>query len=180
MKSVRFALAGVLLPIFGAANAAQLDMPDFHGLSGKATDAVNITLSPWMLQIAGALIDDKDADAAATKKMLLGIKSIEVHSYQFATDFAYSAADIDALRGQLNGPGWSSLMQVHNRDSREDVGMYVLTDGKQTQGFVLVASEPREVTIIHIVGSIAMQDLPRLQSQLHLPKAVLGHSQLLM
>jgi hypothetical protein len=178
MKSFRIVLAGALLPIFGAVHAAQLDIPDFHGLSAKATDAVNITLNPWMLQIASALIDDKDPDAAATKKMLSGIKSIEVRRYQFATDFAYSRADIDAIRRQLAAPGWNSLMQVHDRDSQEDVDMYLLTDGKQAQGFALVASEPREFTIIHIVGSIAVEDLPRLQSQLHLPK--LGRSQLLM
>jgi hypothetical protein len=43
-----------------------------------------------------------------------------------------------------------------------------LIQNEQTRGFALIASEPREFTIINIVGSIKMSDLPKLQKQLHL------------
>jgi hypothetical protein len=43
----------------------------------------------------------------------------------------------------------------------------------------LIASEPREFTIINIVGSISMEDLPRLEKQLHL-KIGDGQAHLLM
>jgi hypothetical protein len=169
-----------LLPLLGEAQDASLKLPDFGPLAAKATESVNISLNPWLLRIAGAMLDDKDADDAATKKVLSGIKSIEIRSYQFATDFAYSEADIQTVRQQLSAPGWSQVMQVHDRKKSENVDMYILLDKNRTNGFALIASEPREFTIINIVGSIAIEDLPRLERQLHLQNLPVGQARLLM
>jgi hypothetical protein len=180
IRLVELALACLLLPTWGAAQDAKLRLPDFSSLAGKATESVNVSLNPWLLRIAAASLDDKDADSAATKKLLSGIKAIEIRNYQFATDFAYSAADIDAVRRQLAAPGWSQLMQVHNRKEGTDVDMYILLENDRTRGFALIASEPREFTIINIVGSISVEDLSRLENHLHLPKVAVGKSYLMM
>jgi hypothetical protein len=180
IRVVGLAIAFLLLPSWGAAQDAKLKLPDFSSLAGKATESVNVSLNPWLLRIAAASMDDKDADSAATKKLLAGIKSIEVRNYQFATDFAYSAADIDAVRRQLAAPGWSQLMQVHNRKNGEDVDMYILVENDRTSGFALIASEPRQFTIINIVGSISVEDLPRLENRLHLPKVAVAQTPLMM
>jgi len=176
----KLALACLLLPTVAAAQDARLKLPDFSSLAGKATESVNISLSPWMLHMAGAFIDDKDADAAATKHLLAGIKSIQVRSYQFATDFAYSTADIDSVRKQLSGPGWSQLVQVHHRDKSEDVDVYILVENNLTKGFAVISSEPRQFTIVNIVGSINIDDLPKLEGQLHLPRIATDRPNLLM
>jgi Domain of unknown function (DUF4252) len=176
----KLALACLLLPTLAAAQDARLRLPDFSSLAGKATETVNISLGPWLLHMAGAFIDDKDEDAAATKHLLAGIHSIQVRSYQFSTDFAYSSADIDSVRKQLSGPGWSQLMQVHHRDKSEDVDMYILVENNLTKGFALISSEPRQFTIINIVGSINIDDLPKLEGRLHLPKVSAEGTNLLM
>src|SRR5258708_29823753 len=175
MRRVMIALACLLIPALGAAQDAKLKLPEFRSLAGKATESVTISLSPWLLHMAGSFIDDKDEDSVATKRLLAGIKSIDVRSYQFATDNAYSTADVDAVRSQLAGPGWSQIMQVHHREKSQDVDMYVLIENNVTKGFALIASEPREFTIINIVGSLNIEDLPKLQSRLHLPKVADSH-----
>lgn len=180
MPMMKIALACLLVPAWGAAQEAKLKLPEFRSLAAKATESVNISLSPWLLHMAGSFIDDKDEDSLATKHLLAGIKSIDVRNYQFATDNAYSAADIDAVRSQLAGPGWNQIMQVHHREKNEDVDMYVLIENNVTKGFALVSSEPREFTIINIVGSINIDDLPKLQSHLHLPKVAASQFNLLM
>jgi hypothetical protein len=58
--------------------------------------------------------------------------------------------------------------------------MYVLIENNVTKGFALVASEPREFTIINIVGSISIDDLPKLEGHLHLPKIAEARANLLM
>ncbi|MDP9090898.1 MAG: DUF4252 domain-containing protein [Pseudomonadota bacterium] len=170
----------LLLPLVSVAQEGKLKLPEFRALAGKATESVNISLSPWLLNMAGAFIDDKDEDSVATKHLLAGIKSIEIRSFQFSADNAYSAADIESVRSQLTGPGWSRLMQVHHREKSEDVDMYVLIENNVSKGFALISSQPREFTIINIVGSIAVDDLPKLQSGLHLPKMAEVRSHLLM
>jgi hypothetical protein len=180
MRLKKMALACLLMPAFACAQEAKLKLPEFNSLAAKATESVNISLSPWLLRMAGAFIDEKDADSAATKHLLAGIKSIEIRSYQFAADFVYSAADIEGVRSQLAKPGWNQLMQVHHREKNEDVDMYVMIENNVTKGFALIASQPREFTIINIVGSISVDDLPKLESHLHLQKMADARANLLM
>src|SRR5260370_38378050 len=124
MRRVNIALACLLVPVLGAAQNAKLNLPEFRSLAGRATESVNISLSPWLLHMAGSFIDDKDEDSVATKRLLAGIKSIDVRSYQFATDNAYSTADVDAVRSQLAGPGWGQVMQGHHRVKTHRVERY--------------------------------------------------------
>lgn len=178
MRMAMIALTCFLLPGLGAAQDAKLKLPDFKSLADKATESVNISLSPWLLHIAGSFIDGKDEDSVATKHLLGAIKSIQIRSFQFSSDNAYSAADIDSIRSQL--AGWSQIMQVHEREKSQDVDMYMLIENNVTKGFALIAREPREFTIINIVGSINIDDLPRLESHLHLPKVADSQINLLM
>jgi hypothetical protein len=175
-----FALSCLLLPALSCAQTAKLQLPEFGHLADKATESVNISISPWLLRTAAMFMDEEDPDSAATKKLLAGIKSVEIRRYEFATDFAYSSADLDAVRRQLANPSWRRLMQVHGAKDSQDVDMYVLIENNRTQGFALIASEPRGFTIINIVGSLSLEDLPKLEKQLHLPKAAVGQAHLLM
>ena len=179
MKLRVFVLACLFIPACGWAADGKLVLPDFKGLSEKATESVHISLGPFLLHFAKGLIDDSDADSAAAKRMLSGIKSIEIHSFTFATDFAYSVADIDSVRRQLSAPGWSQLMQVRSK-ADENVDMYVLMDDNRAGGFALIASEPREFTIINIVGTFNPDDLPRLEKHLHIHQSSVARPRLLM
>jgi Domain of unknown function (DUF4252) len=170
----------LLIPSLGWSADARLKLPDFKGLAEKATDSVHISLGPWLLHTVGHFISDSDVDDADTKRMLSSIKSIEIHSFTFATDFAYSVADIDSVRRQLSAPGWSQLVQVRDSKTNENVDMYVMMDDNHAGGFALIASEPREFTIINIVGSFNPDDLPKLQKQLHLHQSKIASTRLLM
>ena len=77
----KFALACLLLPTLGAVGDAKLNLPQFRGLAEKATKSVSISLNPWLLHTLAAFMDEKDADQAATRKLLAGIKTIEVRNY---------------------------------------------------------------------------------------------------
>ncbi len=166
------ALIGLTFSSSALTQNATIAMPDFTPLQAKATDCVNISLGPWLIHAMASFLDEKDPEDAAAKQLLSGIRSIQVHSFEFASDAAYSRADVDAVRRQLNAPGWTSMMNVHDRDSGEDVDMYMLIEDEQTRGFALLSSKPREITIINIVGSIKMSDLPKLRKQLHVNKLI--------
>jgi hypothetical protein len=55
-----------------------------------------------------------------------------------------------------------------------------MVENDRASGFALIASEPREFTIINIVGSIRVEDLPRLEEHLRLPKIDAGQASFLM
>ena len=74
------------------------------------------------------------------------------------------------MRKQLSGPGWSALVQVHRRDPREDVDVYVNMEDDKVKGLAVIASEPREFTIVNIVGSIDVDKIGRLEGQFGIPQ----------
>ena len=169
LRDIAVACALLIPPAVVGGEIGSVDLPDLQGLQHQATDSVNISLDPWLLGTMSAFMDDKDADSAAMKKMLSGIKSIQIRSFAFGTDFVYPASAIDGIRQQLSAPGWSKMVQVHNHKEREDVDIYLMMDQHRANGFALIASDPRQLTIINIVGSINMDDLPMLERHFHIP-----------
>jgi uncharacterized protein DUF4252 len=169
LGAIAFVCALSLSTAVFAGEAGSLVLPDFQVLQRQATNSVNISLDPWLLRSMAAFIGDTDADSVATKKMLSGIKSIQIRSFNFGADFEYPTAAVDGIRQQLTGPGWAKMVQVHDHKQREDVDIYLLMDQHRANGFALIASDSRQLTIINIVGSIDMNDLPTLERQFHIP-----------
>ncbi len=153
------ALCCAILMCFGLtaradAQGIALNLPAFAHLRSQATDAVDIDLGPMPLRLAGWLIDDHDSESAEAKSLLAGLRELQVRHYEFAADFVYSQADIDAVREQLSGPGWSRVAHVRNQKDGEDVDIYLALDRERIKGVAIVASEPREFTIVNAVGSL--------------------------
>jgi hypothetical protein len=148
-----------------------LQIPDFSHLRQKAVDSTDITIDGFLMRIAAkfAQADSHDPDSEALS-LLKDIKSVRVRTFTFDTDGAYSRADVDSVRSQLNGPGWSALVQVHKRDPQEKVDVYVNIENDKVMGLAVIASEPREFTIVNIVGSIDIDKIGRLQGQLGIPQ----------
>lgn len=162
--------AGLAHPLITAAadSKGRLDLPSFTNLQSKATEVVDITLGAWPLALASKFMEADDAESVEVKKLISGIKSIVVRSYEFDHDFAYSKEDVDAVRAQLTAPGWTQLAQVRKRGRAQDVDVYVALDDDKATGFAIVASEPRKFTILNIVGSIDLDQIAKLQHHMDL------------
>jgi hypothetical protein len=169
------AAAGILaIPSLAADTGPELRIPDFSHLRAKAVDSVDISINGFMLRtlskIARSVDEPGDAEEAAALSLLGDIKSVQVRSFEFDHDDAYDKADIDAVRRQLSGGGWSPLVQSRKRDAREDVDVYVRMVGDRIEGLAVVASEPREFTIVNIVGHIDIDKVAMLEGQFGIPK----------
>jgi Domain of unknown function (DUF4252) len=166
--SVIFALLAPALA--WAVPTPKLQIPEFLGLAQKATESVTITLDPAMLGMAARFLDSNDPQDAATKEVIKGLQGIYVRSYTFDKDGAYQAADIDAVRRQLSAPGWNRLVETHSRKTGANVDIYIMIDNNRAVGLALIASEPRQFTIVNIVGAIDLDKLHKLEGQFGVPK----------
>jgi hypothetical protein len=153
-----------------AASSPKLIIPSFAGLAQKASESVTITLDPAMLGMAARFLDSNDPQDAATKDILTGLQGIYVRSYTFDRDSAYSQADIDAVRSQLSAPGWNRLVETRSRKTHADVDIYIMVDHDKAVGLAIIASEPRQFTIVNIVGAIDLDKLHKLEGQFGVPK----------
>ena len=162
-RTLAAALACLVLPVLAAAQDAQLKLPSFADLKDKAAKSVDITIGSSLLGFMGWMMDDHDKDSAELKKTITGLKSVQIRSYQFTSDFAYSRADVDAVRAQLSGPGWSQLIKVHDQHKNEDVDIYIALDKQTVKGLAIIAANRREFTILNIAGSVAVEQIAKLR-----------------
>src|SRR5580704_19285926 len=153
-----------------AAPNPKLAIPNFSALAQKATESVTITLDPGLLGLAAKFLDSNDPQDAATKEILKGLQGIYVRSYTFDKDSAYQQSDIDAVRNQLSAPGWNRLVETRSRKSQANVDIYIMVANNQATGLALIASEPRQFTIVNIVGAIDLDKLHKLEGQFGVPR----------
>ncbi len=158
-----------------ASDPGRLLLPDFTGLARRATQSVDVTLDPAMLRTASDFLGGRDQ--AKVRSLVSGLRGIYVHSYQFAHDDAYSKADVRMIEAQLTAPRWRPLVSVHD-DKRGsgtgDVEVYVCREHGITEGMAIVAAQPRQLTVVNIVGEIDLSKLAQLQGQFGVPRVGLG------
>ncbi len=167
-------LVAFLAPTRGAYAGPLLELPDFDALADKASESVNITLDSALLGLATRFLDADDPADAAARDAIAGIKGIYVRSYSFDTDLQYSTADVERVRRQLSAPGWTRLVEVRSRRERTAVDIYVslsnaAANTARADGLAIIASEPRQFTIVNIVGAIDLDKLHKLQGHFGVP-----------
>lgn len=172
MAKQLMALAVIALPAISLAQDGRLKLPDFSALAARASDHTDVSLDGGLLNLASHIVDDKNPDTTQAHKLMAGLKNIEIHTYEFSADGAYSASDVDQIRRQLQSPNWKRLVQTHNTQEREDVDIYISMDGQHANGLAIIAAEPRELTVINLVGTIDLKDLAKLGGQMGIPKEV--------
>ncbi len=143
----------------------ELRLPAFDHLRSEATDAVDLTLGPLPFSLAGSLLPDHDADSARAKALMHGLQRLAVRHYEFASDFVYSKADLDAVRAQLAQPTWSQIVHVRDQKKEQNVDIYLAIDKDRITGLAIVESEPREFTIVNAVGSLSMDTVRALRGR---------------
>jgi hypothetical protein len=165
----RFLLAAAAWGLASTCLAAtpELEIPDFAGLSGKATESVDITVDGILMSIAKRFARNSGDDELA---LLSDIKSVRVRNFEFGSEGEYSRADIDSVRRQLSAPGWSQLVSAHKGAGMEDVDVYVCAENEKILGLAVVASEPRSFTIVNIIGNIDIDKLAKLEGKFGIPK----------
>jgi hypothetical protein len=128
-----------------------------------------VTLDANLLGMAARFLNSEDPQQAAAKKLVASLTGIYVRNYSFDADYAYPKADIDGVRRQLNAPGWSRMVETRSKKDHTVVDVYVHIAGGRAQGLAIIASEPREFTIVNIVGSIDLEQLHELEGKFGVP-----------
>ena len=115
-------------------------------------------------------LNREDPEEAAAKKLVHSLTGIYVRKFTFDDDFAYPKADIDGVRRQLAAPGWSRIVEARSKKDNTNVDVFMLIDGGKAQGLAIIASEPREFTIVNIVGNIDLEQLHELEGKFGVPE----------
>lgn len=154
----------------GVLPKGQLLIPEFASLTKKANESVNVTLDANLLGIAARFLSSDDPEQAAAKKLVGSLTGVYVRHFTFDADYAYPKGDIDGVRRQLSAPGWSRIVEARSNKQNTNVDVFVHLNGGKAQGLAIIASEPREFTIVNIVGTIDLEQLHDLEGNFSIPK----------
>jgi hypothetical protein len=164
----------VLTLALGAALAAALWAQQFKfnldHLASKASDSVDLSLNSSMLQFAGKFFDGKDPDEAKVKKLIGGIEGIYIKSFEFKNEGAYLPADLERVRSQLKAPEWSRIVGIKSSGESENIEVWVRNENGKVSGVAILASEPRQLTVVNLVGNIDLDSLADLGGHFGIPK----------
>lgn len=166
-----FALLLVAVSAAGA-NAQQdsrLQLSSLDHLAAKASQSVDVNIDERLIRIALKVFSDDDAEERKIKEVVNKIKGIYVKTFEFENDGQYTSADMETIRTQLRGPGWTRLVNVTSK-KEGNLEVYLLMNGEQVGGLAVVSSEVRELTVVNIVGPIDLEKLAKLEGQFGIPE----------
>ena len=150
--------------------AQEIKMPvDLDKLAAKASETTEVTLNGRTLQLAAKFMNDEGDEEA--RNIVKKLKGIYVRSFEFDSPGQYSEADIESLRSQLKSPIWEKVVNVHSKREGENAEIYFKTDsGDQIAGLVVIAADPKELTIVHIDGPLDPSDLDKIGGDFGVPR----------
>ncbi|HEV7763653.1 MAG TPA: DUF4252 domain-containing protein [Thermoanaerobaculia bacterium] len=157
----------VVIP--ASAQRINLDFPD---LEERAEEVVDVTLDASMLKLAAKFLSGNNADERAVRDTIIGLDGIYVRSYEFAKEGEYDIRLIDKIKSQL-GPTWKPLVTVRSK-TKENVNIMADMRGGRITGLVIIATEPREFTIVNITGPVDIDRLASLSGQFGIPEISKG------
>jgi hypothetical protein len=164
---MKLTLLAATLAMVAAAQMLKMP-PALEALGRLASETVDVTMDASMIRFAERFLSDRDPDQAKAKRILRGLNAIYVKTFEFSNERAYAASDLEAVREQLRGPGWSRMVQA--RDGRENVEVFTRIRSGEVDGMVVLAAEPKELTIVQIDGPIRPEDLASLSGRAGLPR----------
>jgi hypothetical protein len=144
-------------------STAQLDF-----LAAKASETVDLNLDEGLMQLAAKAFSGQDPDEVKVKELVNHLKGIYVKSFEFDTEGQYSDTDLESVRAQLRGSNWKRIVNVASKKDGS-VEIYLMQIGNDITGLALLASSPKEVTVVNIVGPVDLEKLSDLEGHFGVP-----------
>jgi hypothetical protein len=164
-RMVMFILAAATLTGPMLAQTAQLPAPSpiEKELAARASDVTEVTLGKNMLNFAAKVMNGKDDDDAEARHLIEGLQGIYVREYEFEKEGEYSVEQIEQLRKYYETSEWTPMVHEHNKKTGETSDVMVKLVNGESNGMFILDVEPKEVSIVLILGTIHMDDLGKLK-----------------
>ena len=157
------ATAALAAPIFAQTSPLPLPPDIEKQLAARASDVTEVTLGKNMLAFAAKFMNGKDKDDAAARHLIEGLDGVYVRNYEFDKEGQYSMDELKQLRASFQSPEWSSIVHTRERGSGETTDIMVKLVNGESRGMFILSAEPKELSIVLILGPIRMDELGELK-----------------
>ncbi|HMJ24731.1 MAG TPA: DUF4252 domain-containing protein [Pyrinomonadaceae bacterium] len=152
--------------IVARAQGPKLQIDQLDQLANKASETVDVKLDERLMLTTAKFFPGKDD--ADIREVLKGIKGIYVKSFTFEKEGEYSQVEVESVMSQLRGSTWSRVVAVKTKGG-DNVQVYLNMIGDQITGLAVLSIEPKEFTVVNIVGPIDLEKLSKLEGQFGVP-----------
>lgn len=174
IRTARTLAVWALLSLIGGATAyaqepGKVDLTMLNKFADRADKVVDVTVDEALIKLAASFFNEKRSpDEGRIKELILGLKGVFVRRFEFEKEGEYTMSDVDAIRSQLNAPGWSKIANVRSkREGNYDVS--IMTEGTIIKGLAVLAAEAKAFTVVNIVGPIDVAKLSELEGKFGIP-----------
>lgn len=140
-------------------------------LADRAAHVTEVTLDKNMLAFAGKFMNkDKDDDDKEAREMIQGLRGVYVRDYEFDKDNEYTAEELEGLRKYITSSDWSPMVHERTKGAKEGTDVYLKLVNGQVQGLYVLDAEPRELSLVLILGPVDMDKIGSLGGNFGIPK----------
>jgi len=148
----------------------QLVIAGLESLEPQAKDSVSISLDASLLATAARFLDSEQPEDREVKAIITGLQGVYVRSFTFDHAFVFPTGALESMQKQLHTACWQPIVSVHKGEERSRVDIFICQLQQKARGLAIIAVEPRELTIVNIVGAIDLDKLRRLQGHFGIPR----------
>ena len=156
----------ILLVLLALSMAAAQPIPlnlDWDTLAAKAIEKVEVNVNPEMLQLGAKFLNQGKPGEKNVSELLSDLKGVWVRSLKFAKENEYSQEELQKFVSKVTASGFSPMVNVTKSGKKsETAAVLVRQENGKITGTVIVAGEPKELTVVQIMGSIDPQKLGQL------------------
>jgi hypothetical protein len=159
-------------PPFANLSPVPLDWvpPALEHLNHEAVLKESFTLDRTLLALAAGMIPDSEPE---DRQVIRKLDGVSVHVLRFAPTGVPDEREVASIRDAYHLRGWKHLVTTTEsggpvRNGTTD--MWVVLDGVNVRGVVLLAETPRSLTLITVSGNLDPIDLLHLRGHLGIPR----------
>lgn len=179
MKSVitnsRRLLGLLLLAVFAAAPVSaqqgKIQIDHLERLSNLAVETVDVTVDEKLIALGAKFLNEKRSpDEKLVKEIINGLKGVFVKRFVFEKENEYTDSDLQAIRSQLDAPGWSRIVGVRSKRKGANVDVHIMTEESLIRGLTVLVADAKSLTVVNVVGPIDVEKLSQLEGRFGIPR----------
>lgn len=162
------ALVAIAAAATARAQDPRIQTTNLDYLAAKASETVDVNIDERLMQLTAKFLSTHDPEEVSVKELVNGLKGIYVKSFQFESEGQYTLADLESIRSQLRSPAWNRIVNVNSK-KEGSVEVYLMSNGTKISGLAVLAADPKEITIVNIIGPVDLEKLTQLEGNFGVP-----------
>jgi hypothetical protein len=165
----------IAVPAF-AQDPARIQLDHLERLFPKAVETIDVNVDQSLIRLAAKFLKTDKQDEAAIREVMNMVHGVYVKGVEFDNENEFSADDVQRVRTQLSGPGWSRIVGVRSKLKGDNVEVFLMHDSDLIKGIGVLIHDPKKLMVVNVVGPLDPEKISQLSGRFGIPNLDLDFS----